>query len=229
MLNLFPEGHTLAADQPTGLGTAMAGGKGKLDLDKTARRAFDFYPTPPDATRALLMVEGEAIRAHGARAWEPCGRGGAIVRVLQAYGLDVVATDIVADRANEVAHLDILLAREALAWIAITNPPFALAEKIIIQLLGKLGVRYLALLLKSTFWQTSTEDRGRMGLWRDYPPQRRWDCNWRVDFTGGGASTMNVSWFIWDSLAPPAPYPTWGLLARDGDVVTGPNLFTNGV
>lgn len=226
-MNLFPEDMALARDEPTGLGTAMAGGKGKLNLAKTARNAFDYYPTPFEATRALLHAELAAIRAHGYRVWEPCGRGGAICAVLDAV-LNTIATDIVADPDNLVGQLDVLEAREALALIAITNPPFALAEKIIIHLLGRLRVRYLALLLKSTFWQTCSEDRGRMGLYRDYRPSRRHDLNWRVDFTGGGASTMNVSWFIWDANAPVLPYVSAHLLDRTGIVEARADLFTEG-
>lgn len=226
-MSLFPDDHALARNEPTGLGTAMAGGKGKLNLAKTARNALDYYPTPFEATRALLHAELAAIRAHADRIWEPCGRGGAICAVLNAV-LDTIATDIVADPVNLVAQLDILECRQALALIAITNPPFALAEKIIIHLLGRLKVRYLALLLKSTFWQTATEDRGRMGLWRDFPPSRRHDLNWRVDFTGGGASTMNVTWFIWDANAPALPFVPSYLLDRTGIITGRADLFTQG-
>jgi len=226
-VNLFPEDMALARDEPTGLGTAMAGGKGKLNLAKTARNAFDYYPTPAEATRAFIIAERAAILAHGAAIWEPCGRGGAIARVFDSAFV-TFASDIVADPANMVAQLDVLKAREALAPIAITNPPFAIAEKIIIHLLGRLKLRYLALLLKSTFWQTCSEDRGRMGLYREYRPSRRLDLNWRVDFTGGGASTMNVTWFIWDANAPALPFIPAYLLDRTGIVEARPDLFTKG-
>jgi hypothetical protein len=227
-MSLFPEDMALARNEPTGLGTAMAGGKGKLNLAKTKRNAFDYYPTPAEATRALLYAELAFILEHGDEIWEPCGRGDAIGAVLRAMRLLTIATDIVADPANNVGQLDILAAIEALALIAITNPPFALAEKIIIHLLGRLKLRYLALLLKSTFWQTCSEDRGRMGLYRAFRPSRRLDLNWRVDFTGGGASTMNVSWFIWDANAPALPFIPAYLLDRTGIVEARTDLFTEG-
>lgn len=231
MTDLF-RSDQLAADQPTGLGTAMVGGKGRLDLDKTARRALDFYPTPPDCTRALLIAERHAIAGHGAFVWECCGRGGAIADVLREFRLASIASDIVADPEHDVIAQDVLHAAAALAPVVVTNPPFAIAAAIVSHLLGDLGVRYLALLLKQTFWQTDTESgRGRLGLWRDFPPSRRWDLTWRPDFTGGRSSTMACSWFVWDAgtprdALPPGMVP-WGLLNRMGPVGFGrpPELF----
>jgi hypothetical protein len=222
-LDLFP--RQLAPDAVTGLGTAMAGGKGKLNLAKTARTPLDYYPTPPEATRALWLAEREHIARHGARAWEPCGRGGAIARILQAAGLHVTASDIVPDPANAVVAGDIFVFGEAPAPIAITNPPFAHAGRIIDHLLGRLHVPYLALLLKTTFFSTDTADRGHVARFATYRPSMRWDMTWRVDFTGGGNSTMNCSWFIWDMLRPPTDPLGWGLLQRDGPVRARADLF----
>lgn len=216
-------GDPLARDEVTGLGAAMAGGKARLS--KTARRARDYYPTPPEATRALIVAESAAILAHGTAIWEPCGYGGAIVRELDGagHGFRTIASDICADPAHRVAEADLLAVRTAWAPIVITNPPFALAGRMIEHMLGGLRVDYLALLLKTQFWSTNSEDRGRLGLWRRFPPQRRWDCTWRVDFTGGRASTMNVSWFIWDAehIGP----RTWGLLTPSGPADGSADLF----
>lgn len=223
-------GDALGRDEPRGLGTAMAGGKGKLNLEKTQRHALDFYQTPSDCTRALLLAERSRIIAHGRRVWECCGRGGAIARLLLIDGLDPVSSDIVADPDNGVAQLDVLTARDAPAAVVITNPPFAIAARIVAHLLGDLGVTYLALLLKQTFWQTDTEEgRGRLGLYRRFPHARRWDLTWRPDFTGAGASTMACSWFVWDSLAERTHTPPCGLLGRDGPI-TGAraDLFQRG-
>jgi hypothetical protein len=225
---LFPQ---LAPDQPRGLGTAMAGGKGRLNLDKTERRELDFYQTPADCTRALILAEAADIGAHGYRVWECCGRGGAIARVLHSAGFETFASDIVPDPGNQVAQLDVLQAAIAIEPIVITNPPFALAPEIIAHLLGRMmahgRVSYLALLLKQTFWQTDTESgRGRIGLFRQFPQSRRWDLTWRPDFTGGGSSTMPCSWFIWDSNAPRTHAPPCGLLSRDGPIGPLAGLFT---
>lgn len=226
MTDMFP--HQLAPDAPTGLGTAMAGGKGRLNLAKTARNPLDYYPTPPEATRALLLAERGHMLRHGMWAWEPCGRGGAIARVLEDATFRIIASDIVGDPANAVQQLDILQARERVGDVVVTNPPFAIAGEIIDHLLGRLRVPYLALLLKTTFWSTDTAERGHLARYRIHPPSMRWDMTWRVDFTGGGQSTMNCSWFVWDALRPPADTLAWGLLQRDGPVVARPDLFTMG-
>lgn len=73
-MSLFEE-FQLAPDVPKGLGPAMVGGG-----PKAKRRALDYYPTPPEVTRALLREERNCIAsfARDNRVWEPCGRGGAI-------------------------------------------------------------------------------------------------------------------------------------------------------
>ena len=210
----------LAPDAPRGLGRAMTGGG-----DKARRRPNDFYPTTdPDATRAMLIAEMPYLRAHierhGARMWEPCGRGGAIARVAKQFGLKTIATDIVPDPANHVAQLDLLHAPRLLAPIVITNFPFALARPMIRHLVGTLKAPYLCMLHKTTFWN-SGEDGGA-ALWQDYPCNRRWDMTWRLDFTGGGNPTMTTTWFVWDQLNP---HQEFGLLDRSGPVLPRLDLF----
>lgn len=206
----------LAGDAPRGLGRAIAGGG-----EKAKRRANDYYPTPRAATEALLRHEAEFIRAWlvaaGGAVWEPCGRGGAIGRVLADQGFAVVATDIVADPAHDVVGLDLLQADVPLGLVVMTNPPFALAADMIVHLLARLKVRYLALLLKSTFWQADN----RQSLLADHPPARRYDLAWRLDFTGGGSPTMECSWFVWDA-AGDDDGMRWQTLVRGGPM---PALF----
>ena len=188
-MNLFEGEPALAKNELRGLGRAIAGGG-----DKVNRRGNDFYPTPSDATEALLRVEASYIEAYGLPVWEPCGRGGAISTVLQRHGFETVATDIVADPVHDVTVLNVLLAEQALSPVAFTNPPFALAAPIIKHLLITLNVEYLALLLKATFWSAAT----RRALLDRCPVSRRYDLTWRLDFTDGGSPTMECSWFVWD-------------------------------
>jgi hypothetical protein len=54
------------------------------------RAPFEFYPTPPEAVRALLSVE-----VFDGSIWEPACGDGAISRQLVAVGHDVVSTDFV--------------------------------------------------------------------------------------------------------------------------------------
>jgi hypothetical protein len=79
----------------------------------------EFYPTPPEATRALMSVE-----TFDGAIWEPaCGDGG-IARVLaEEFGHPVVATDLV-DYGYGTPNVDFLRQRFALAPNIVTNPPY---------------------------------------------------------------------------------------------------------
>lgn len=82
------------------------------------REPFEFYPTPPEATRALLSVE----RFDGG-VWEPaCGQGH-IAKVLEAEGCDVVATDLV-DHGYGRPGVDFLEQRLPRSRHIVTNPPY---------------------------------------------------------------------------------------------------------
>lgn len=189
MVNLFDEPQ-LAPDAPRGLGAAMVGGNPKVK-----RQPLDYYPTPPEVTRALLREERNCIAsfARDNRVWEPCGRGGAIMRVLAEYEFTPVGTDLVADPDNDVAALDLLQAKRAKSRVVVTNPPFAPAAAMILHLLEALDVDYLALLLKATFWHADE----RAALFRKHRPARIRALTWRPDFLGGGNPTMECAWFIW--------------------------------
>ena len=50
---------TEPAATPIGLGTAMIGAKGRLA--KGERRKDDYYPTPAEATHALMLAEGRVL------------------------------------------------------------------------------------------------------------------------------------------------------------------------
>ena len=82
------------------------------------RAPFEFYPTAPEATRALLSVE----RFEGT-IWEPACGNGAISRELIAAGYDVVSTDLV-DHGFGTPRVDFLVQQSARARHIVTNPPY---------------------------------------------------------------------------------------------------------
>ncbi len=57
---------------------------------RPGRAPFEFYPTPPEATRALLSVEN-----FDGDIWEPACGDGAISRELTAAGYNVTSTDLI--------------------------------------------------------------------------------------------------------------------------------------
>jgi len=82
------------------------------------RAAFEFYPTPPAAIRALLSVE-----SFEGDIWEPACGDGAIGRELVAAGYDLIATDIT-DWGYGYPGYDFLTLDKPFARNIVTNPPY---------------------------------------------------------------------------------------------------------
>lgn len=82
------------------------------------RAPFEFYPTPPEATRALLSVE-----SFDGSIWEPACGDGAISKELTKAGYQVVSTDLI-NRGYGDGQLDFLKSDKPLAKHIITNPPY---------------------------------------------------------------------------------------------------------
>ncbi len=91
------------------------------------RAPYEFYPTPPEAVRALLSVE-----AFDGSIWEPACGDGAISKTLAAAGHDVASTDLV-DHGFGQAGVDFFHQVKPRAKHIITNPPYGrgLADRFI--------------------------------------------------------------------------------------------------
>ncbi len=113
------------------------------------RPADDFYPTPPEAVRPLLRRWGAHWKRCGGAVWEPACGDGAIARLFAAAGFDVTATNL-ADHGYGHVGLNFLAARQALAPVLVTNPPYNIATDFARHALG-LGCRWVALLLTVNF------------------------------------------------------------------------------
>jgi len=82
-----------------------------------SRARFEFYPTPPEATLALLSAE-----TFDGSVWEPaCGQGH-ISKVLAGAGIEVVSTDLV-QRDYGTGDVDFLRETVSRAKHIVTNPP----------------------------------------------------------------------------------------------------------
>jgi hypothetical protein len=163
--------------------------------DGLDREKDDFYPTPPEPTRALLSVEGDRLSQFPA-IWEPAAGNGAMQREIEAFGLRVYGSDLI-DRgcgAEIRSFFDYAAARQP---AIVTNPPFAECNRDpgwIRHAMGTLGVEYMALIMPLNWLGAA----GRAALWRDHPPARIYIMRWRIDFTGQGAPPMVNAWFVWD-------------------------------
>lgn len=167
------------------------------------RERDDFYPTPPEVTRALLAVEGDVIRRAAAPAgglvWEAAAGDGAMAREVMAHGFDVHASDIV-DRGCGAEIADFLAIRQRRADVLITNPPYNLINardgkgRWLTHALD-LGCTYVALFLN---WEWPAA-AGLAPILERHPVSRAYVCRWKVDFTGKGAPPQRNGWFIWDA------------------------------
>lgn len=164
-------------------------------VDAVARKKDDFYPTPPEPTRALLHAELGRIRDF-ASVWEPAAGDGAMVREMEAVGLSVVASDLI-DRGCGATIGSFYDYVDAPARAIITNPPFSECNRDpgwVRHALSTLNAEYMALLLPVNWLGAA----GRAALWAAFPPARIYLMRWRIDFTGQGAPPMLNAWFVWD-------------------------------
>lgn len=165
-------------------------------INKDNRHPEDFYPTEPEATHALLAMIGDGIEGWSVmnglpvRFHEPSCGDGAISKVLESYGYDVLSTDLVY-RGYGTGGIDYLASKETRPFV-ITNPPFNLAEAFIRKALDD-GAERIWMLLKSTFFHA----KSRLDLFNNTPLARVYPLSWRLDFTGEGRPTMECSWFEW--------------------------------
>ena len=126
----------------------------------------EFYPTPPEATRALLSVE----RFEGS-IWEPACGEGAIASVLTEARHTVVATDLI-DYGYGIPGVDFLKETRPRAKHIVTNPPYGsgLADAFITKSLAfareTRGTVAMLLNLASLAHRTRTD------WWREHPPAR---------------------------------------------------------
>jgi hypothetical protein len=128
--------------------------------------AANFYPTPPEAVRALLSVEQFDGSIH-----EPACGEGHISRELEAAGFDVFSTDL-NDWGYGYPGLDFLRQSRPRAKHIVTNPPYGrgLADVFIERALDfahKTGGKVAMLLNLS-----SLAHPRRTPLWQANPPAR---------------------------------------------------------
>lgn len=155
------------------------------------RRALDFYPTPPEVTRALLDF---LTLPPSIEVLEPACGTGEMVSVIAEYGHPVIASDV-AHTGFGVGGIDFLLSEVPHnVGAIITNPPFNLSEAFIEFAIPKVPI--VAFLLKSQYWHA----KRRSALFRKYPPAYVLPLSWRPDFLNGergGSPTMEVAWSVW--------------------------------
>jgi hypothetical protein len=165
-----------------------------------AERQSDCYETPVCAVEALLRVENIPHFV-----WEPACGPGAIVKVLQAHGHAVFASDVVDYGCVQNGVVDFI--REDLFQVdgvtafgaIVTNPPYQLAEKFVQQAL--LFSPLVIMLLRLAFLESvrRTDILEKSGLARIHVFRNRLPMMHRKNWDGPKASSaMPFAWFVWE-------------------------------
>jgi hypothetical protein len=162
--------------------------------DSKNRERDDFYPTPPRATRALLAAE-----SFEGNIWEPACGDGAMSRVLEAAGFDVMSTDLI-DRGYGISGRDFLLDWQTMADNIITNPPFKHAQQFVEHALRR-SRRKVAMLARLAWLEG--KERGR--LFKRTPIARVLVFSGRLHMMRGrpenvecAGGMLAFAWFVWD-------------------------------
>lgn len=162
--------------------------------DAENRERDDFYPTPPEGTRALLSVE----QFHGP-IWEPACGDGAISRTLIEAGHEVVSSDLI-DRGYGETGIDFLMEWRPRAPNIITNPPFKHAEQFVRHSLA-LTTGKVAMLCRLAW----LEGKERRQLFESTPLARVWVFAGRLKIQRGRlmsqketAGMIAFAWFVWE-------------------------------
>lgn len=162
--------------------------------------AYNHYPTPPEATRALMDRE-----VFSDLIWEPCaGWGGMASTIRETHDCHASTIESVPQKIKDVVHGDEDLFDFVLppGKQVITNPPYGdrLPEKMLRRLI-RIGCTKIAFLLNFSF--LSSEHRFH-GLFQELRPIRvlvfadrvtMYPAGWKGQT---GTSTQSMAWFIWE-------------------------------
>ena len=176
--------------------------------------AANFYPTPPEATRALLSVE-----TFDSDIWEPACGEGHIAKVLDDAGYHVVSTDLNA-WGYGTPHVNFLDERHPRAKHIVTNPPYGagLGDDFIDRALSLTRITggKVAMLLNIA----SLAHERRTARWRTTPPARLYAVDGVVCWPDPHRSPPKhflqhrYVWAVWEQ-GHHGPASFWWLSARE--------------
>lgn len=164
------------------LKAALAGQDGR------GRSENDFYPTPWEATAALIPEIADFPQS----VWEPACGNWAMAAELEKAGFFVSGTDLI-DRGYG-GGVDFLKQQRLRAKVIITNPPFGkLASQFVQHAVLHLRAPYVAMLTNVNFWHA----KERNELFDLRRPSAIHALTWRLDFTGSHRPYFNCCWTVW--------------------------------
>lgn len=175
------------------------------------RAAYEFYPTPPEATRALLSVE-----SFDGPIWEPACGEGHISKVLEATGHTVISTDLATRWNYGEGGQDFLRESQARAKHIVTNPPYGrgLADAFVghaLRLTKQTGGRVAMLLALQSLAHPMRHE-----FWSRNRPSRIYaldDCQcWPYGDPTRATTAIGKQryvWVIWDGTSPATTIFGW--------------------
>lgn len=153
----------------------------------TNRVKDDFYPTPTNATLALLQRE-----KFDGNIWEPACGDGAISKLLKQQGYEVYSSDLV-DRGYGDAHFNFLNSHEVHDNI-VTNPPFNIGTEFTIHSLH-CARKKVAIFQKLTFLEGKAR---RDRLYSLNMLRRVYVFSERQAFGDHKGGMLAFAWFVFD-------------------------------
>lgn len=171
------------------------------------RELNDYYATPEEATLALLKHEKLTNKIL-----EPNVGGGHIARVLEEHGHEVKGIDIIDRGYPNTLVKDFLDYKHDIYSDVVMNPPYKQAKEHVEHALDLMqdGSKLCAL-LKIQF----LESKGRLELFKKYPPKYIYIFSWRIDCAKGGdwsrplSRAMCYCWYVWVKGYKGSPMVKW--------------------
>lgn len=180
------------------------------------RSEADFYPTPAWTVDRLL----EKYSPPGGRWLEPCAGDGAIIRAVNAHrrrDVDWTAVELrktgveLVDAVGSASTTSVWAGQDFLKWkpevdhiqvgervfdVAITNPPYSIAQAVIDRCLQLARVVVMGPMRLAFLASEERHDWLRIiGLPDEYKLPNR------PDFSGLGGDSADYAWFVWDQRA----------------------------
>lgn len=162
---------------------------------RKCNNGIDFYQTPTWAIEALLKnekFEGTIL--------EPCSGAGAISKVLEQHGYEVISSDIRNDpEVYGTQSCDIFDYENFEVDNIITNPPFKYAQEIVEKSL-ELTTKKVAMLLKLVF----LESERRYDFFQNTPLKNIYVFCKRITMYPQGtekpknSGTIAYAWYVWE-------------------------------
>jgi hypothetical protein len=157
-----------------------------------------YHPTPPRAVHALLARE-----SFKGVLWECACGDGAISRILEAAGFEVISTDLV-DRGYGRGGHDFLADNGMVADHIITNPPYGpargLAARFVEHALSRVRPGGTVCMLLRTNWEAPQAHRHLMArCCRKYTFSRRLEMRRGGYVRRKGSSQLDVSWYVFSN------------------------------